>query len=251
MAPVSSVAAVSGTQQPGDAAPAKGPLPAKEPVDPSIRVCLDFLKGRCNRMRCKFLHPDLFQYQQLSVAVHAQAGRQICEVWAMTGQCKFGAKCNKLHPVLVPQPIRPVVTIPMPVVFVPQYVPATPPLPQRKKFPTPSQPARHPPRQHPPLIGDLAPIPAAPTPLDPHHVSPVSAPQLPGPSAAEAEVAEAEFQSVAQSVLKALESGRWGPCADLPAPSGRIQQLELPQESLGLNQAMLDLLDEFKLMSTC
>eukprot|EP00667_Euglena_gracilis_P032135 EG_transcript_48444 len=123
MAPVTGLIAIPNVPQPNGAVPAKAAAPAKEPVDPSIRVCLDFLKGRCNRMRCKFLHPDLSQYQQLSGAVQAQAGRQICEVWAMTGQCKFGAKCSKVHPVLIPQPVQPVMTIPMPVVFVPQFVP--------------------------------------------------------------------------------------------------------------------------------
>eukprot|EP00667_Euglena_gracilis_P033765 EG_transcript_56108 len=97
----------SAPQQQLSVAPAKSGPPAKAPVDADIRVCLDFLKGRCARKRCRFHHPDLSQYQQLSGAVQAQAGRQICEVWAMAGQCKFGAKCSKLHPVVIAQPSQP------------------------------------------------------------------------------------------------------------------------------------------------
>eukprot|EP00667_Euglena_gracilis_P021668 EG_transcript_23849 len=70
-------------------------------VEAGHGVCLDYLKGKCTREQCRFVHPDLTAYQQLSEAVEAQAGREICEVWAMTGQCKFGAKCNKLHPIVV------------------------------------------------------------------------------------------------------------------------------------------------------
>eukprot|EP00667_Euglena_gracilis_P013128 EG_transcript_13524 len=89
--------------------PAPGPPAALPPrkrgrkakADAGLNVCLDFLKGKCARDQCRFVHPDLTAYQQLSEAVEAQAGREICEVWAMTGQCKFGAKCNKLHPATV------------------------------------------------------------------------------------------------------------------------------------------------------
>eukprot|EP00667_Euglena_gracilis_P026838 EG_transcript_32696 len=78
--------------------------PAREDKGDQPRVCLDYLKGRCVRRRCRFAHPDLSDYRQLSGAVQAQAGRQVCEVWAMTGQCKFGPKCSKLHPYIIPQP---------------------------------------------------------------------------------------------------------------------------------------------------
>eukprot|EP00667_Euglena_gracilis_P028259 EG_transcript_35883 len=82
--------------------------PSKPPVDADIRVCLDFIKGRCTRTRCRFYHPEMTGYQQVSNAVQASAGRQICEVWAMAGTCKFGSKCNKLHPVVLSQPVQPV-----------------------------------------------------------------------------------------------------------------------------------------------
>eukprot|EP00668_Euglena_longa_P008462 GGOE01010180.1.p2 GENE.GGOE01010180.1~~GGOE01010180.1.p2 ORF type:complete len:251 (-),score=51.93 GGOE01010180.1:1361-2083(-) len=232
MAPVKSVAAVSGAQQPGDAAPAKGPLPTKEPVDPSIRVCLDFLKGRCNRMRCKFLHPDLFQYQQLSGAVQAQAGRQICEVWAMTGQCKFGAKCNKLHPAFIPQPV---VTLPMPVVFVPQFIPALiPSIPSRNKPHV--APKRPPPQpfQLPMMIGN----PTA-NPPPPQHIMPSFTPQPYAVSMAQN--GEADFQSVARSVLKALDTGDWEP-QDTESELPNVP----PSSHHLLDQAVLDLLDDFK-----
>eukprot|EP00668_Euglena_longa_P027194 GGOE01034021.1.p1 GENE.GGOE01034021.1~~GGOE01034021.1.p1 ORF type:complete len:364 (+),score=27.06 GGOE01034021.1:41-1093(+) len=92
-------------------------------ADMDVPICLDFLKGRCLRKQCRFLHPDLSQYQQLSTAVHAQAGRHVCEVWAMTGQCRFGAKCSKLHPsVVVSPPAQPVMTLLLPVAVMPQPV---------------------------------------------------------------------------------------------------------------------------------
>eukprot|EP00667_Euglena_gracilis_P034635 EG_transcript_60832 len=99
MAPITTVAGfVSAEEFDRVRSTTNATLAHKEPVHPSIQVCLDFLKGRCTRTQCKFHHPDLSEYQQLSDIVKAQAGRQICKVWAMTGQCKFGVKCNKLHP---------------------------------------------------------------------------------------------------------------------------------------------------------
>eukprot|EP00667_Euglena_gracilis_P011108 EG_transcript_11334 len=85
---------------------AKQPPPAREDKAENRRVCLDYLKGRCVRRRCRFPHPDLSDYRQLSGAVQAQAGRQVCEVWAMTGQCKFGGKCSKLHPYIITKPAQ-------------------------------------------------------------------------------------------------------------------------------------------------
>eukprot|EP00667_Euglena_gracilis_P019821 EG_transcript_21293 len=84
----------------------------KAKADAGLNVCLDYLKGKCTREQCRFVHPDLTAYQQLSEAVEAQAGREICEVWAMTGQCKFGAKCNKLHPVMVDHPAGQTIAVP-------------------------------------------------------------------------------------------------------------------------------------------
>eukprot|EP00667_Euglena_gracilis_P010469 EG_transcript_10661 len=97
--------------------------PAAPLGDMDVPICLDFLKGRCTRTQCRFLHPDLSQYEQLSGAVHARAGRRVCEVWAMTGQCKFGAKCNRLHPsVVVSQQPQPTMTMLLPLAAVPQAV---------------------------------------------------------------------------------------------------------------------------------
>eukprot|EP00667_Euglena_gracilis_P033931 EG_transcript_57076 len=94
----------------------KAPHTAKHaPAAGPIRVCLDYLKGRCTRPRCRFHHPEMAGYQQLSGAVEAQAGRKICEVWAMAGQCRFGVHCDKLHPVLIAQPMRPLLALPVPV----------------------------------------------------------------------------------------------------------------------------------------
>eukprot|EP00667_Euglena_gracilis_P012189 EG_transcript_12502 len=91
----------------------------KAKADAGLNVCLDYLKGKCTREQCRFVHPDLTAYQQLSEAVEAQAGREMCEVWAMTGQCKFGAKCNKLHPVMVTNPAGPGQIIALPAAAAP------------------------------------------------------------------------------------------------------------------------------------
>jgi len=57
-------------------------------------VCLDHLKGECTRRRwrCKFAHPDLSKFKL------SDGHAQLCEVWVLTGACKFGRKCEKLHP---------------------------------------------------------------------------------------------------------------------------------------------------------
>eukprot|EP00667_Euglena_gracilis_P024405 EG_transcript_28060 len=111
----------------GPPPPADGAASAPPVADVDIPVCLDFLKGRCTRAQCRFTHPDLRRYEQLSGALHATSGRHVCEVWAMTGTCKFGAKCSRLHPVSVnPQP-QPMMTVLLPVAVVPQPVLVTPP----------------------------------------------------------------------------------------------------------------------------
>eukprot|EP00667_Euglena_gracilis_P030448 EG_transcript_42167 len=117
-------------------------------------------------------------YQQLSGAVQAQAGRQICEVWAMAGQCKFGAKCSKLHPVVVSQPTQaqPVLAVPVPmpvsvgVLPLPAPGPSLPALGLALPAPAPA-PA-------PALIPPPAPRPAAQPPIAVAPVPP-SAPVLP------------------------------------------------------------------------
>eukprot|EP00668_Euglena_longa_P008465 GGOE01010183.1.p2 GENE.GGOE01010183.1~~GGOE01010183.1.p2 ORF type:complete len:336 (-),score=76.84 GGOE01010183.1:395-1402(-) len=130
MAPLSSALALSFSQQP-TSLPAKAFATVKEPVDADIRVCLDFIKGRCARKRCRFHHPEMSTYQQLSGALQVQAGKQICEVWAMAGQCKFGAKCNKLHPIVVNQlapaaqlvqPAQLAMAPPLPLAAMPQHM---------------------------------------------------------------------------------------------------------------------------------
>eukprot|EP00667_Euglena_gracilis_P001913 EG_transcript_1914 len=109
--------------------------------DADVPICLDFLKGRCSRAQCRFLHPDLAQYEQLSGAVLARAGRRVCEVWAMTGTCKFGAKCSRLHPSVVagPQPQQ-VVTLMLPLAVGPQAALALPTVPARAPAAPPAAP---------------------------------------------------------------------------------------------------------------
>jgi len=61
-------------------------------------VCLDYLKGECTskRFHCRFLHPDLADLQ-LQCGSAGDGAAQVCEVWALTGRCKFGPNCKKLH----------------------------------------------------------------------------------------------------------------------------------------------------------
>lgn len=67
--------------------------PKAKTASSSFSVCLDYLKGQCKRAQCRYEHPDMTHLQN-------ELGEQqgICEVYAMTGRCKFGSKCNKLHP---------------------------------------------------------------------------------------------------------------------------------------------------------
>src|SRR5579872_1868610 len=58
-----------------------------------VPVCLDYLKGVCGskRANCKYGHP----------AAQAEArggGSKVCEVFMLTGFCKFGAVCRDCHP---------------------------------------------------------------------------------------------------------------------------------------------------------
>eukprot|EP00995_Heteronema_vittatum_P003672 NODE_155_length_1765_cov_986.944056_g105_i0.p1 GENE.NODE_155_length_1765_cov_986.944056_g105_i0~~NODE_155_length_1765_cov_986.944056_g105_i0.p1 ORF type:complete len:419 (+),score=167.05 NODE_155_length_1765_cov_986.944056_g105_i0:62-1318(+) len=65
------------------------PTPSAE-TKPALKICLDFLKGRCKRRhRCKFAHPEL---------PANPTGEEICQVWALTGYCKFGDQCRYEHP---------------------------------------------------------------------------------------------------------------------------------------------------------
>eukprot|EP00667_Euglena_gracilis_P003559 EG_transcript_3567 len=88
---------------------------------PPRPLCLDFLKGKCGRERtyCRYYHP---QPGEVSLAaspapspsqaavegtVHDPA-RPICEVWTLTGFCKYGPRCWKQHPRLAVQLAAPV-----------------------------------------------------------------------------------------------------------------------------------------------
>eukprot|EP00667_Euglena_gracilis_P011824 EG_transcript_12097 len=94
-------------------------------------VCLDYLKGKCTREQCRYPHPDLTLFQRLSDT----AGEQVCEVWAATGLCKFGAKCNRLHPVFEPTPSDPVgAALPAPALASPAG--PTPPADPQAEFET-------------------------------------------------------------------------------------------------------------------
>eukprot|EP01006_Ploeotia_vitrea_P060519 TRINITY_DN76055_c0_g1_i1.p1 TRINITY_DN76055_c0_g1~~TRINITY_DN76055_c0_g1_i1.p1 ORF type:complete len:364 (-),score=32.34 TRINITY_DN76055_c0_g1_i1:348-1439(-) len=61
----------------------------RQPRGHKVPVCLDHLKGLCTakRAKCKFAHPQL-----------GDAGARICEVFLLTGTCKFGNNCRDAHP---------------------------------------------------------------------------------------------------------------------------------------------------------
>lgn len=60
-------------------------------------VCLDYLKGICHekRWKCNYAHPPL-----QSNSKRAEEDIQVCEVWVLTGSCKFGENCRDYHPTL-------------------------------------------------------------------------------------------------------------------------------------------------------
>jgi len=62
----------------------------------AIGVCLDYAMGTCTRNHCKYPHPDPTPLHRM----REQYGHQgvVCEVYALTGHCRFGAKCTKMHP---------------------------------------------------------------------------------------------------------------------------------------------------------
>eukprot|EP00667_Euglena_gracilis_P017425 EG_transcript_18373 len=267
MAPVSGVLPLP-TPTLSRAAPAS----AKEPVDPSIRVCLDFLKGRCTRTWCKFHHPDLSQYQQLSGAVQVQAGRQVCEVWALTGQCKFGAKCSKVHPILMPQIAQPMITV-VPVMFFPQFV-SNPPMALRKDLsaaalPNPQAatqeyaassgtPILTPERGHGwPATAARASDPAPAKPRRPRHVSLALPPLAADGSPMSPTLAKGPAQHTTEAMLQALGADGWE--RDMQLPSSLVSPTELQSSksgesvtsSLGLDLVLRDLLGDFKVSSAC
>eukprot|EP00667_Euglena_gracilis_P026971 EG_transcript_32933 len=105
--------------------PTQGPRRNSEPAVPRP-LCLDFLNGKCGRHRalCRYYHPQPGEVT-LVVPPHAApdtlapvtppaAGHlngpphPICEVWALTGFCKYGPRCWKRHPQRAAQLISPI-----------------------------------------------------------------------------------------------------------------------------------------------
>jgi len=74
------------------------PVPSAKsgPSPDPIGVCLDYAMGTCTRAQCKYPHPDATPLHRM----REQYGHQgvVCEVYALTGHCRFGAKCTKTHP---------------------------------------------------------------------------------------------------------------------------------------------------------
>eukprot|EP00668_Euglena_longa_P010433 GGOE01012630.1.p1 GENE.GGOE01012630.1~~GGOE01012630.1.p1 ORF type:complete len:334 (+),score=37.02 GGOE01012630.1:59-1003(+) len=99
--------------------------PCRSPEPPAARpLCLDFLNGKCGRQRahCRYYHPQPGDVTLVvppnspgpACPTAAVAGtvndpaRPICEVWALTGFCKYGPRCWKQHPQLTAQLASPV-----------------------------------------------------------------------------------------------------------------------------------------------
>eukprot|EP00667_Euglena_gracilis_P008944 EG_transcript_9070 len=94
---------------PRPTATAIGGAPVAPPAGERRQLCLDFLNGKCarHRSRCRFYHPEP---TEISVTSADNTGlgtfdpsRPICEVWTLTGFCKFGPRCWKQHPQLAAQ----------------------------------------------------------------------------------------------------------------------------------------------------
>lgn len=64
-------------------------------------VCLDYLKGVCNdkRYKCKFAHPPMPLVTEAKT-LSTTSKQEVCDVWVLTGFCKFGDKCRFFHPQL-------------------------------------------------------------------------------------------------------------------------------------------------------
>eukprot|EP00667_Euglena_gracilis_P014938 EG_transcript_15506 len=185
-------------------------------------------------------------YQHLSGAVHAQAGKQICEVWAMAGQCKFGVKCNKLHPVLIAQPTAPVLAVPYPMAA-----------PTEKRVRRRHKAAAAPAAQPAPPSEPLSPTGSAATssaasvagPLSPRSRS-ISPPN----ALARVQADETECQDLAQYILTALGTDTWEPPSAL-APAKAMDDhtatfWQSPTSLFGMDRAFADLLGDLNL-SAC
>jgi hypothetical protein len=87
--------------QPAVLSPA--PSAKSGPSPDPIGVCLDYAMGTCTRAHCKYPHPDLTPL----IRMREQYGHQgvVCEVYALTGHCRFGAKCTKTHPAFGALPV--------------------------------------------------------------------------------------------------------------------------------------------------
>eukprot|EP00667_Euglena_gracilis_P004721 EG_transcript_4747 len=70
-------------------------------------LCLDYLNGNCGRQRsrCRYYHPTPEEAVGLFTTSRRPVDpqRPVCEVWSLTGFCKFGARCWKQHPDRAPQ----------------------------------------------------------------------------------------------------------------------------------------------------
>eukprot|EP00668_Euglena_longa_P010361 GGOE01012544.1.p2 GENE.GGOE01012544.1~~GGOE01012544.1.p2 ORF type:complete len:239 (-),score=85.86 GGOE01012544.1:644-1303(-) len=202
----------------------------KAKADAGLSICLDYLKGKCTREQCRFVHPDLTAYQQLSEAVEAQAGREMCEVWAMTGQCKFGSKCNKLHPVMVSRPTGPTITIPTPTT------------------PCADVPNKELPTEEPEVPHANAPLPSCPTPAD---------------RVTAAADLTAEFENFAECMRKTLEEEEeeedcWQPSGkELAWKEGEEEKAAPPDSAarrflrsvLGLDSVLIDIFRDLNIVS--
>ncbi|KAL5839454.1 hypothetical protein ACOSQ4_012062 [Xanthoceras sorbifolium] len=79
-----------------------GHNPCKLPPQKNV-ICSFWLKGRCSRNPCRFLHPDTsiqqptqVPNQHLDGSIKTQPHITVCNYW-VSGSCTYGDKCRYLH----------------------------------------------------------------------------------------------------------------------------------------------------------
>jgi hypothetical protein len=98
-------------QPPTTGSPAlSSPQSADKTKQPSRRVCLDYVKGKCQRTQCRFLHPDLGHVQHRFQDVFGGGGgggpgAEVCEVFILTSPTVIGvtrgeSSCGAASPLL-------------------------------------------------------------------------------------------------------------------------------------------------------
>jgi len=179
-------------------------------ADP-IGVCLDYAMGTCTRAQCKYPHPDATPLHRM----REQYGHQgvVCEVYALTGHCRFGAKCTKTHPAFDAPPK------------------GSPHIPASLRADADSQPTAPFPVPAPPKHVTLRPTPTHSPPTDDRRPEAAAAPSEGGAS---------EFEALAADMRQSLEQleGR----APAKQPAGSAPVPGQPLLSCGMGSIFMDIL---------